>query len=366
LPYTNYNLANLPDEYRMADDSELRKRIIAKKKELGDKLVILTHHYQRIEIVEFHDFLGDSYALAKSAAGQKNAEHIVFCGVRFMAEAADILTGDEKKVYLANPTAGCPMADMASDKDVYRAWQHIESIIGKGKMIPLSYMNSTAGMKAFCGRHDGLICTSSNAQAAFDYCLEKNKKLFFFPDQHLGRNTANMKGIAKEKIVVWDPNKKDGGVSDDRIINAEVVLWYGYCPVHIMFKPEHIRRIRRERPEVKVIVHPECPEEIVNRADAAGSTSFIVKYVENAPPGSVIAIGTELNLVNRLALNNPDKEIINLSGSGCSICSNMYRTSLQDLCFTLENPGKAELVRVPEETSHYARIALERMLEVGK
>ena len=362
----NYNLANLPDEYRMADDAEMKARIAAKKRELGDRLIILVHHYQRIEIVEFYDFLGDSYALAKSASQQKNAEYIVFCGVRFMAEAADILTAENQKVYLANPTAGCPMADMASDEDVNKAWRHIESVIGADKLIPLAYMNSTAKLKAFCGQHGGLICTSSNADAAFDYCFKQGKKLFFFPDQHLGRNTANKKGIPRDRVVIYDPNKKQGGLTDEQIKQAEVILWYGCCPVHVAFRPEQITKIRKEYPDAKVIVHPECPEEVVALADGAGSTSYIVKYVEQAQPGAVIAIGTELNLIHRLSVNHPDKKILPLSGETCIICSNMYRTSLQDLCFTLENFDKAELIKVPEETAAYARIALERMLEVGK
>jgi quinolinate synthase len=289
-----------------------------------------------------------------------------------MAEAADILTGDDKKVYLANASAGCPMADMAPDREVYQAWERIESVIGEDKIVPLAYMNSTAEMKAFCGKHGGLICTSSNADAAFDYCfkresvLGKNKKLFFFPDQHLGRNTANKKGINKEKIILYDPDKSGGGISDEDIKRAQVILWYGYCPVHVNFTPEQIEKVRRDLPDVKVVVHPECPEETVRLADSAGSTSHIVKYVEQTSEGAIIAIGTELNLVHRLAVQYPRKRIFGLCGNNCAVCTNMYRTSLQDLCFTLENLDNAELVKVPEETAHYARIALERMLEVGR
>lgn len=361
----NYNLAILPDEYRTASEDELEKRIIAKKKQLGEKLVVLTHHYQRLEIVSFNDFVGDSYGLAKAASQQKKAEIIVFCGVRFMAEAADILTDDNKKVYLANPTAGCPMANMADTDDVYESWDYIESVIGPDKVIPLSYMNSSAALKAFCGMHGGLICTSSNARAAFDYCFAKKKKLFFFPDQHLGRNTANSKKIPREKVVMYNPNLENGGLDAESIKQAEVILWYGHCYVHTNFKPEHVISVREKYPDVKVLVHPECREEVVNMADSVGSTTHIVKYVEKAPPGSTIAIGTELNLVHRLAVTHPDKKVFSLAGEMCVMCSNMFRTSVQDLCFTLENFDEAGLVKVPDDISHDAYIALERMLEVG-
>ena len=344
----------------------MKKRIAARKKELGDKLVILTHHYQRLEIVEFNDFVGDSYGLSKIAAQQKNAEHIVFCGVRFMAEAADILTDDDKKVYLANATAGCPMADMAPNGDVYRSWDFIESVLGPDKVIPLSYMNSSADLKAFCGKNGGLICTSSNADAAFDYCFKQGKKLFFFPDQHLGRNTANKKGIPKNKIALYDVQQENGGLTGAELVNADVILWSGYCPIHVNFNTDQIKQQRKNFPGLQIVVHPECPEEVVALSDSAGSTSHIVKYVEQAAPGSKIAIGTELNLVHRLAVQNPDKKIISLAGSMCVVCSNMFRTSLQDLCFTLENFEQAELIKVPEDVAKYALTALERMLDVGQ
>jgi len=362
----NYNIANLPDEYRIASDSDMKKRIAVRKQELGDKLVILVHHYQRLELVEFNDFLGDSYGLSKMASIQKNAEYIVFCGVRFMAEAADILTDDDKKVYLANATAGCPMADMAPNDDVYRSWEFIESVLGPDKVIPLAYMNSSADLKAFCGKYGGLICTSSNADAAFDYCFKQGKKLFFFPDQHLGRNTANKKGIPKNKIAFYDARQENGGLTAAMLDNANVILWSGYCPIHVNFNTDQIKQQRKAFPDLQIIVHPECPEEVVDLADSVGSTSYIVKYVEQAAAGSTIAIGTEMNLVHRLAVQNPDKKIISLAGSMCVVCSNMYRTSLQDLCFTLENFDKAELIKVPEDVAKYALIALERMLEVGQ
>ncbi len=361
----NYNIANLPDEYRTASEEELRRRIAAKKREYGNRLLILTHHYQRLEVVEFHDLLGDSYGLAMAAARQAKAEMIVFCGVRFMAEAADILTAPNQNVYLANPTAGCPMADMADTDDVLDSWEYIESVIGKGKVMPLSYMNSTSELKAFTGRNGGLICTSSNASAAFDYCRARRDVLFFFPDRHLGRNTAKMKGIPPEKIVVYDPRQPYGGLSEQDLRRAEIILWAGHCHVHTNFTAEQVERVRRQYPNVTVVVHPECDESVVDIADSVGSTSHIVKFVEQAPPGSVIAVGTEINLVHRLAVTNPDKKVIGLAGDLCAMCSNMFRTSLNDLCFTLENPEMAELIKVPEEIAGDARIALERMLEVG-
>ena len=360
-----YNRANLPDEYRTANEAELKKRIQAKRDEHGEKLVILTHHYQRLDIVEFNDFLGDSYALSKLASQQKNAEKIAFCGVRFMAEAADILTDDDKEVYLVNPTAGCPMADMAETNEVYESWDYLESILGANKVVPLSYMNSSAELKAFCGRNGGLICTSSNADAAFDHCFAQKKKLFFFPDQHLGRNTANKKGIPRDRVVLYDPNKEKGGLSEAEISNADVILWYGHCHVHTNYTADHVGEVRRQFPDVQIVVHPECPEQVVDIADSVGSTAHIVKYVEKAKPGATIAIGTELNLVHRLGVNHPDKKVIGLAGDMCVVCSNMFRTSLQDLCFTLENFDKADHIVVPEDISRDAQVALERMLKVG-
>lgn len=357
---------HLPQDYRKADDAEMTHRIMARKNELGNKLVILAHHYQRMEIVALNDFLGDSYALAKQASKQEQAEKIVFCGVRFMAEAADILTDDRKDVYLAHPKAGCPMADMAPDNQVYEAWQHIDSIIGSDKIIPLTYMNSSANLKAFCGKNGGLVCTSSNADAAYDYIFDRGKRLFFFPDRHLGRNTANRKKIARDQVVVYNPKLENGGLSEDEISNAKVILWHGNCPVHVNFNKDQIDRIRHQMPRVKIVVHPECPEEVVNLADSVGSTAHIVNYVKNAPSGSVIAVGTESSMVRRLAVTYDDKKIFCLADNESAVCADMYKTTLNDLCFTLENFDKAELVKVPDEVSHFARLALERMLEIGK
>jgi quinolinate synthase len=358
--------AVLPDEYRTADENDLIKRIQARKAELGKKLLILTHHYQRVEIVQMGDRVGDSYGLAKIAANSPDTEIIAYCGVHFMAEAADILTAPNQKVFLTNATAGCPMADMAPASKVYGVWDHIESILGKNKVVPISYMNTTADLKAFTGRNGGLICTSSNADAAFKWAYDRFEKLFFFPDQHLGRNTAKKYGIPKDQVVLYDTGKPGGGIDEDTLKKAKVILWHGHCYVHTKFKPEHIDSWKKKNPEVKIVVHPECPEEVVDKADAVGSTSFIVKYCEEAPPGSVIAIGTELNLIHRMAITHADKKIYELAGDTCPVCSNMFRTTLADLCFTLENPEKGFQVSVPDEIKEDARIALERMLEVGK
>jgi len=358
--------AVLPDEYRVADEKELAARIAAGKKKYAGKLLILAHHYQRLEIVRFGDHVGDSYGLAKLAGKSSYADNIIFCGVMFMAEAADILSGPDQRVFLPNPDAGCPMADMAPAEHVYQAWESISMIAGPDRIIPVSYMNSTAELKAFTGINGGLICTSTNAEAAFRWAFERGEKIFFFPDQHLGRNTAKKFGVAKDRIVLYDRSRPGGGLSEDEIRKARLILWSGSCYVHTKFTPQDIDRWRDKEPDVKIVVHPECTQEVVDKADAAGSTSFIVKFVENAPAGSVIAIGTELNLVHRLAVNHPDKRIFELSGDTCPICSNMFRTSQADLCFTIENLDKANLVIVPEDIKADARIALERLLEIGK
>ncbi|UCC79904.1 MAG: quinolinate synthase NadA [Candidatus Zixiibacteriota bacterium] len=360
------DLAILPDEYRTADEDDLEKRIRAKKEEFGKKLLILTHHYQRVEIVRMGDRVGDSYGLAKIAANSPDAETIAFCGVHFMAEAADVLTAPNQKVYLTNATAGCPMADMAPTGKVYDAWDSIESVLGKNKVVPISYMNTTADLKAFTGRNGGLICTSSNADAAFKWAYERFEKLFFFPDQHLGRNTAKKYGVPKDQVVLYDTRKPGGGIDENTLKKARVILWQGHCYVHTKFKPEHIDLWREKNPKVKIVVHPECPEDVVDKADAVGSTSYIVEYCEEAPPGSVIAIGTELNLIHRMAVTHKDKKIYELAGDTCPVCSNMFRTTLADLCYTLENPEKANQIVVPDEIKKDAKIALERMLEIGK
>ena len=354
----------IPDEYRLATDADLTERILSRKSELGDKLVVLTHHYQRKEIFALGDCAGDSYTLAKTAS-QHGAEHIVFCGVHFMAESADILTKPHQKVYLPNPLAGCPMADMASIGDVLYAWDSLTGALPDAKIIPISYVNSTADLKAFVGKNGGTTCTSSNAVRAFDWGFNQGDKIFFFPDEHLGTNTSNKHGIPKDQIAIWDfANPKLGGNSIDDLRRARAILWKGYCHVHTTFRTEHVEQTRKLYPGVKIVVHPECPEAVVNAADSNGSTSFIVEYVTKAPPGSVIAIGTEINLIDRLAHTFPDKQIYELSGNTCAMCVNMYRTTLNDLAWCLENLESVPTIEVPKEIARDARIALERMLEI--
>jgi len=356
---------SLPREYREASAEELKDRITAAKNDLGSRLVILTHHYQRLEVVSFGDYVGDSYGLSKIAAAQKDVEAIIFCGVHFMAESADILTDESKNVYLPNPLAGCPMADMAEMADVMAAWEYLEGFGGDKKIMPISYMNTAAGLKAFTGRHGGLICTSSNADAAYKWAFERREKLFFFPDEHLGYNSGIKYGLKPDEMVLWDFSRDGGGLTHEQIDRARVILWKGHCHVHTNFKPEHVHETRRKYPGVLVVVHPECPHEVVDLADAAGSTRFITEYCAKAPTGSTIAIGTEINLINRMAHQYPDKTILELSGQTCPVCANMYRTTINDLAYTLENMDDIKPVKVSEPVRSEAQLALEKMLEVN-
>lgn len=355
----------LPKEYREATADDLRDRIRIARSRLGKKLVILVHHYQRLEVVEFGDHIGDSYGLSKIAAAQSDADTIVFCGVHFMAESADILTADHQNVYLPNPLAGCPMADMAEMADVLAAWEFLKPFGGENRIMPISYMNTAAGLKAFTGRNGGLICTSSNAKAALKWALDQRDKVFFFPDEHLGYNTGIEYGLNPEQMVVWDFSRDDGGLEAEQIDRAKIILWKGHCHVHTNFKPEHVQAVRAKYPDVKVIVHPECPHDVVKLADGHGSTSYIVNYCAKAPAGSVIAIGTEINLVNRMAHTYPDKKIFELSGNTCPVCANMYRTTLNDLAYTLEHYQDIKPIRVTEPTKSEAKLALEKMLEIS-
>ncbi len=318
-----------------------------------------------MEVVAYGDHVGDSYGLSKIALEQKDVEVIVFCGVLFMAEAADILTDEKKMVFLPNPLAGCPMADMAEMADVMEAWKSLEQFGGDETFMPISYMNTAAGLKAFTGRHGGLICTSSNAAAAMGWALERREKLFFFPDEHLGRNTAHRFGIKPEEMVVWDFSRESGGLAPEDIERAKIILWKGHCHVHTTFRPEHVEQARKDYPGVQVVVHPECPREVVELADANGSTSFIVEYCEKQPAGSTIAIGTEINLINRMAHQYPEKKIIELSGQTCPVCANMYRTTLNDLAYTLENYADLKPISVPEPDRGEALLALQKMLEIS-
>jgi quinolinate synthase len=354
----------VPDKYRQATDEELKQVVVDAKSEYGDRMTVLAHHYQRLEVAEMGDFVGDSYDLSKTAAKRKDSEYIVFCGVHFMAESADILSSDEQKVCLPNPLAGCPMADMADIEDVMIAWQTLKEIGVADKTLPLSYMNSAAILKAFCGREGGLICTSSNARAAYKHIYDRAEKIFFFPDEHLGYNVGHWFGLSDDEIVVWDFRAHEGGIDVESLKKAKLILWKGHCHVHTNFKSSHVDEVRDKYPEVKIVVHPECMAEVVQRADAYGSTKFIVNYIDEQPSGSIIAVGTEINLINRMAHRYPDKKIFELSGQTCPVCANMYRTTLADLAYTVENLNTFDGITVEEDVKAEARIALNRMLEV--
>jgi len=354
----------LPKEYREAKPADLVERIKASKMKLGNRSIVLTHHYQRIEVVQLGDALGDSYELSKIAASRREAEYIFFCGVHFMAESAYILAKEHQTVFLPNPLAGCPMADMADMADVMEAWKILENFGGDKKIMPISYMNSAAGLKAFTGKHGGLICTSSNADAVYKWAFERREKLFFFPDQHLGYNTGIKFGLKPDDMVIWNFSEESGGLTEEQIDKAKVILWKGHCHVHTNFKAEHVENIKEKYPEAKIVVHPECPHDVVSQSDAAGSTSFIVKYVNEQADGTTIAIGTELNLVNRLMLEHPNKKILVLSGDTCPVCANMYRTTLNDLAYCLDSYKDIKPIVVPDDIRTDALLALERMLEV--
>ncbi|MFZ5515956.1 MAG: quinolinate synthase NadA [Candidatus Zhuqueibacterota bacterium] len=351
----------LPDEYKIASDAELKKRILTAKEKYGKRLVILGHHYQRDDVIEMANFRGDSYALCINAAEQKQAEFIVFCGVYFMAEAADILSSDSQIVHLPDIHSGCPLANFADLSMVTHAWQELSSVCDVESIVPVTYVNSSAELKAFCGEYDGVVCTSSNARGAMAWAFERGEKAFFFPDQHLGANTANRMGISEGQRIVWDPKKPFGGNDPEKIRQAKIIVWKGHCLVHTAFKVQHIEHFREQYPDGKVIVHPECSESVVNASDASGSTSHIIQYVDQAPAGSVIAVGTEINLVNRLSNSYSNKKIIPLSRS---MCANMYKINLNNLCWTLDNLGKVNIVSVPNTVKSDARKALDRMLQI--
>ncbi|MFC1863824.1 quinolinate synthase NadA [Thermodesulfobacteriota bacterium] len=340
-------------------DKELIRKISEKKEALGKELIILTHHYQRKEIVELGDFRGDSFGLSQKAAVDKEARYIVFCGVHFMAESAEILSLPHQIVQIPDIEAGCWMADMANIVLVEKAWKDLTSISGPEAITPIVYMNSDAELKAMCGRNGGIVCTSSNAPRALEWGFNQREKILFFPDQHLGRNSGNQMGIPSDEMIVWNSDKPLGGNSPESIKRAKLILWDGYCLVHTRFTVDHMKNMRTNFPDAKIVVHPECTEDVVDIADAAGSTSYIVKYIDNAPKGSTIIIGTEVNLINRLAVEYPDKQVLALNES---LCPNMYKINLENLLWTLENIGKVNVVKVPEEIKADAQIALDRML----
>ena len=359
------------DQYLVQPDESMDERIAAAKQKLGGQAIVLGHHYQRDEVIRFADFTGDSYKLSKIAS-ETNARYMVFCGVHFMAETADILSKPGQQVMLPDLNAGCSMADMAEIGQVENCWESLERLgvtAGKG-ILPLTYMNSAASIKAFCGERGGLVCTSSNSAAAFEWAFARAGKILFLPDQHLGRNTAFAMGIPLAEMVVWDPYMINGGVAPDRLRSARVILWKGHCSVHQRFLPEHVDRIRREEPGMQVIVHPECRWEVCQKADKMGSTERIIALIEQAPEGASFAVGTEIHLVNRLAKRFAPlgKRVITLDESGC-LCTTMYRISPQHLAWSLENLLDGRVVnriQVDDEAKRWARVALDRMLEIKR
>jgi len=343
------------------------ERIAAARARLGKTTVLLGHHYQRDEVIRFADHTGDSYKLSKIAA-ETEAQNIVFCGVHFMAESADVLGRDGQNVILPDLNAGCSMADMAEIGQVEDCWESLERLGLTTSMIPLTYMNSAASIKAFCGERGGLVCTSSNAQAAFQWAFARGEKILFLPDQHLGRNTAYGMGIPLSELVVWDPYQINGGISPDRLRAAKIVLWKGHCSVHQRFLPDHVDAVRAKYPGIQVIVHPECRWEVCQKADALGSTERLIKLVSDAPSGTMFAVGTEIHLVNRMARQfaAEGKRVITLDDTGC-LCTTMYRISPQHLAWALENLVDGRVVnqiKVRDDVKHWARVALDRMLEI--
>jgi quinolinate synthase len=352
-------------ELPASSDPHLVERAKKARAALGDRAMILGHHYQRDEVIDFADITGDSFKLAQAAADNQTAENIIFCGVHFMAESADILTSENQAVILPDLAAGCSMADMAAANQVDQAWKVFEKLGIASKTIPVTYMNSSAAIKSFTGENGGTICTSSNAERAMKWAFEKGEKVFFLPDQHLGRNTAVLKlGLKLSDCVIWNPWKSNGGLSDAELISAKVILWRGHCSVHGRFSVENIDQVRQRIADVKVIVHPECQYEVVSKADVVGSTEMIIKTVTQSPAGSSWAVGTELNLVKRLAANNPDKTVVFLDKDVC-YCSTMNRIDLPHLLWAMESLVKGRVVNqieVEPKTANFARIALDRML----
>ncbi|MEY9929538.1 quinolinate synthase [Catenulispora sp. GP43] len=354
-----------PGDLPPASDPDLVARAEAAKAKLGERLFVLGHHYQRDEVIRFADVTGDSFKLAQQAAARPEAEYIVFCGVHFMAESADILTSADQQVILPDLAAGCSMADMATAEQVERCWERLQDLGIAENVVPVSYMNSSADIKAFTGRHGGTICTSSNAQRALEWAFAKGTQVLFLPDQHLGRNTAvRDMGFSLDDCVVYNPHRPDGGLTDDQLRAAKMILWRGHCSVHGRFTPECVDEVRERVPGVNVLVHPECRHEVVEKADYVGSTERIITLLNEAEPGSAWAIGTELNLVKRLAAEHPDKQIVFLDKSVC-YCSTMNRIDLPHLVWALEALADGRVpnvIEVDEDTAHYARVALEQML----
>ena len=356
------------EHYLTLPDHSMDARIAAARAQLGKSTILLGHHYQRDEVVRFADFTGDSYKLSKAAA-ETDAAYIVFCGVHFMAESADVLGRDGQQVILPDLNAGCSMADMAEISQVEDCWENLERLSLSANTIPITYMNSSAAIKAFCGEHGGLVCTSSNAAAAFRWAFARAKRILFLPDQHLGRNTGHSMHIPLDEMVVWDPWGLQGGQTQASIAASRIVLWKGHCAVHQRFLPSHIDQVRAKYPGIQVIVHPECRWEVCRKADALGSTERLISLVEQAPAGAMFAVGTEIHLVNRMALRfaAQGKRVITLDDTGC-LCTTMYRISPQHLAWALENLVEGRVVnriQVRKSVKQWAKVALDRMLEVS-
>jgi quinolinate synthase len=352
------------DSYLLVPDSSLDERIAAAKARLGADVVILGHHYQRDEVVKFADFRGDSFRLSQQAA-KSDAKYIVFCGVHFMAESADVLRQPHQQVILPDLNAGCSMADMADIGQLETCWAELEAL-GDLRVVPVTYMNSTAAIKAFTGEHGGAVVTSSNAAKVIAWAFERGERVLFLPDEHLGRNTAFKMGIPLEQMVVWDPHRELGGNTEQALRNARMILWKGYCSVHQRFLPEHVERVRREHPGMRVIVHPECRFEVVQAADDVGSTEGILRTITASRSGSAWAVGTEVHLVNRMAKEFPDRTVISLDPHVC-VCTTMFRISPQHLLWALENLGEGRVVNriaVDDKTRGWAKVALDRMLSL--
>jgi quinolinate synthase len=359
-----------PGDLPAASDPGLVERARAAKAALGERVFVLGHHYQRDEVIQFADVTGDSFKLAREAAARPEAEYIVFCGVHFMAESADILTGDHQQVVLPDLAAGCSMADMARIAQVEDAWEALERAGVAASTVPVTYMNSSADIKAFCGRHGGTVCTSSNAEVALDWAYAQHgpdTKVLFLPDQHLGRNTAVLQlGLSLEDCVVWDPLRPQGGLTPEELAGARMILWKGHCSVHGRFSAECVDEVRERVPGVNVLVHPECRHEVVTKADLVGSTEFIIKTVDAAPAGSAWAVGTELNLVQRLATQHPDKQVVFLDKTVC-YCATMNRIDLPHLVWALESlvdGHEVNVIRVDAATERDAKVALQQMLDL--
>lgn len=353
------------DSYLLVPDNTLDERIAAAKAKLGKDVVILGHHYQRDEVVKFADFRGDSLKLSQQAA-EADAKYVVFCGVHFMAESADILRRNQQIVVLPDLNAGCSMADMADIGQVEACWSELGKVLDTSKIIPVTYMNSTAAIKSFTGEHGGSACTSSNAAAVMKWAFARGEKVLFLPDEHLGRNTGYQMGIPLHEMIVWDPFQELGGNSVEALRTAKVILWKGYCSVHQRFLPEHVVRVRKEHPGIKVIVHPECRFEVAQAADEIGSTEGIIRKIVASPPGTEWAVGTELHLVNRLSKELKDHRVMSLDSSMC-VCTTMFRITPAHLLWALENLAAGKVVNqisVDERTRQFAKIALERMLSL--